>query len=240
MKSSAHDFLAQSVLAKKGQAKEKMDREWKKSIDSPMQQLFEGDGPGYDNEDDAQYDADASSDGHSSCSQSSDIIGESRHGSFYEGVDAILNNLASQTNAAGVPQDGGDRVGAVTPSGDTKGLLGQYSSMAERHLAASMHTDDDGGEWPPVSPTEVHGVTTIALQIRGQGAASHVSEGIKSPGIDYQSSVPNSPFDPNPPTPLGPSDFDDDGNIITRSRDYMEADPSDEHAAPHTRRVADL
>ncbi|KAH8752281.1 hypothetical protein F5883DRAFT_205186, partial [Diaporthe sp. PMI_573] len=130
VKSSAHDLLAQSVLAKKGQAKEKMDKEWKKSIDSPMQQLFEGDGPGYDNEDDAQYDADASSDGHSSCSQSSDIIGESGHGSFYEGVDTILNNLASQTNAAGVPQDGGDRVGAVTPSGDTKGLLGQHSSMS--------------------------------------------------------------------------------------------------------------
>ncbi|KAL2273759.1 hypothetical protein FJTKL_04082 [Diaporthe vaccinii] len=233
-----------------------MVRDWNESIDNPVQQSVESDGAGdeRDNEDDAQYDADASLDGYRSSSPQDsvmvgesahepacDMVGESPHELRVEGADAMLNSLALQMNTGGTTQEGDDRMTAVARSGGTEVLQGQHSLlMADRHLTEGMHTSDDDGEWPPRPRTELHGRITNAVPDTGQGAASHDAE---ARGQDHQSSRPTTPFDPNPPTPRGPSDYemDQDGNIARRfqgNRETMMADPSDEDAAPAPRRVA--
>ncbi|KAH8753319.1 hypothetical protein F5883DRAFT_527238 [Diaporthe sp. PMI_573] len=191
-----------------------MVNEWNKSVDSPIQQLVEGGWPGYDIEDDAQYDADVSFDGYSSSTQSSVMVGESTHKTSYEGVDTVLHNLDFQMSTAGVPKDGENRLTAVTRSG-IEGSRRQHTLLpADRHL----NTSGDDSEFPPVPPSDPHVRITNAL---------HDSEATQEPGHDYLASSPNSPFTPNPPTPLGPSDFDEDGNIIDRlrhNRDPKEAE----------------
>lgn len=222
----------------------KMVKDWNKSVDNPVRQSVEADAEatsqnvnGNANEDDAQYDADASFDGHRSSSQGSVMVGESAHEPGCEGADAVLNDLALQMNtaaagaAAAAAREAGDddRMAAVARSGGTEVLRGGHSLlMADRHLTAGMHASDDDGEWPPRRQGELHGRITNAVTnqrsaSRGPGAAQ-----------DYLASRPNSPFTPNPPTPLGPSDFDEDWNVIDRhrrNRDQMEADSSDEDAA---------
>lgn len=216
----------------------KMVKDWNKSVDNPVRQSVEGDGPIYENGngngDDAQYDADASFDGYRSSSQGSVMFGESAHEPGCEGADAVLNDLVLQMNTAQVaPHDGDGRMAAVARSRGTEVLRGQHSLlMADRHLTAGMHTSDDDGEWPPRPPSALHGRITNAV------SASHGGSGAR----DYLASRPNSPFTPNPPTPLGPSDFDEDWNIIDRqrrNRDQMEADSSDEDGIPAARRVPD-
>lgn len=221
-----------------------MVEDWNESVDNPVQQSVEDDGAGneVDNEDDVQYDADASLDGHRSSSpQDSVMVGESAHEPGCEGTDAVLNSLALQMNRPGVTQESDDRMTAVARSGGTEVLQGQHSLlMADRHLTEGMHTSDDDGEWPPRPRTELHGRITNAVQDTDQAAASHDSE---ARGQDSQSPRSPTSFDPNPPTPPGPSDYDIDldGNIARRyqgNRETMMTDSSDEDAAPPWRRVA--
>lgn len=223
----------------------RMVKDWNKSVDNPVRQSVEADdGPVHDNEnrngneDDAQYDADASFDGHRSSSQGSVMVGESAHEPGCEGADAVLNDLALQMNtaaaagavAAAAHEAGNDdRMAAVARSGGTEVLRGGHSLlMADRHLTAGMHTSSSSsdGEWPPEPKGELHGRITNVVR-------DHQSAGAQ----DYLASRPNSPFTPDPPTPLGPSDFDEDWNVIDRhrrNRDQMEADSSggEDAAAP--------
>lgn len=222
-----------------------MVEDWNESVDNPVQQSVEGDEARNEtvNDDDVQYDADASLDGYrSASSQDSVMMGESADEPGCEGADTVLNNLALQMNRPGVIQEGDDRMAAIARSGGTEVLRGQHSLLiADRHLTEGMHTSDDDGEWPPRPRAELHGRITNAVPDTGQGATSH---GADARGQDYQESRPTSPFEPNPPTPRGPSDFelDEDGNIVDRrqgNRERMMASSSDDDAAPPPpRRVA--
>lgn len=233
-----------------------MVEDWNESVDTPVQQSVEGNGAENEtnNGEDVQYDADASLDGYRSSSPQDgvmvgesadepacDMFGESPHEPGVEGADAVLNNLALQMNTAGVAQEGDDRMAAVARSGGNEVLRGQHSLlMADRHLTEGMHTSDDDDEWPPRPRAELHGRITNAVPDTGQGGTSH---GPEARGQDYQESRPTSPFESNPPTPRGPSDyeFDEEGNPIDRyqgNRERMMTDSSDEDAAPPARRVS--
>lgn len=210
----------------------KMVKDWNKSVDNPEKQPVEDYENGRDIENDIQYDADASFDGYRSSSQDSVMVGESAYEPGYEGADAVLNNLALQMNNSEVSQENDGQMAAIARDRDTEVLQGQHSLLlVDRHLTAGMHTSDDDGEWPPRPRTELHGRITNAVPNTGQVR-----------GSDYLSSRSMSFFEPNPPTPPGPSDFDEYGNLIDRhrrNRDQMEADSSDEDPAPTSRRVPD-
>lgn len=212
----------------------KMVKDWKKSVDNPLKLPVDEEENGYDVENDLQYDADASFDGYRSESQDSVMVGESAHEPGYQGGDTTLTDLDLQMNTrgAGVPEGEDDRMAAVGRDRNTELLQGQHSLLlADRHLTAGMHTSDDDGEWPPRPPTELHGRITNAVPAT-----------IQVHGSDWLSSRSMSIFEPNPPTPPGPSDFDENGNLIDRhrrNRDQMEADSSDEDPAPTARRVPD-
>ena len=225
----------------------KMVKDWNRSVDSPgLGQSVENDGAGYEagNEDNAQYDADTNYDGHRSSSQGSVMVGESAQEPGCEGADAVLNNLALQMNTAAAMQGDDDRLTAVYRRGDTEVLRGQHSLlMADRNLTAGMHTSDDDGEWPPGPRTELTGRITNGLQTTNHESRSQDAEARRPSGQDHEPPSSDSFFITTAPTPLGPSDFDENGNIIDRrrrNRDEMEADSSDnEDAAPRARRVPD-
>lgn len=219
----------------------KMVKDWNKSVGT-VRESVENEGAGYKagNEDDAQYDADASFDGNRSSSQGSVMVGESAQEAGCEGADAVLNDLALRMNTVGPTQQGDDRLTTVYRRGDTEVLQGQHSLlMADRHLTAGMHTSDDDGEWPPRPPTELTGRITNGLQ----STTHESSEGRRQAGAqDLEPQSPGSYVITTAPTPPGPSDFDEDGNIIDRhrrNRDEMEADSSDDEAARPAPRVAD-
>lgn len=224
----------------------KMVKDWNKSVANPVRQSVEGEDAAYDNEngDDSQYDADASFDGNRSSSQGSVMVGESADEPGHEGADTVLNELSLHMNTAGVVQADDDRIAATARHGDSELLQGQHSLlMADRHLTEGMHTSDDDGEWPPRPRTGLHGRITNAVQTSGQGTTLLDPESRPSPGEDdHPTSRSLSSFESNPPTPPGPSDYDDDGNLIDRNlrnRDHhTEADSSDEDAAPRARRRA--
>lgn len=140
----------------------------------------------------------------------------------FEGAGILADIVALPPDTGGAAQQqeaGGDdfqmadvddvQMAAVSRDRHTEVLQGQHSVLvADRHLTAGMHTSDDDGEWPPGPRTEVSGRITNAVQDAGEGSSAAAAR--SSPTGDDEGVVPPAS------TPLGPSDFDSEGNVIDR------------------------
>lgn len=219
----------------------KMVTDWTKSVDSPMQQSVEGGGTGYESGDEMSGppDADASFDGNRSSSEGSVMVGESAQEYGYGGADTVLNELALQMNAPGVMQEGGDDLTSVLQVGNVEILQGPHSLlMADRNLTQGMHASDDDDDWPPpMPPTGPNRYNTNGAQDLGQRSGSQARTQYGGDSVDASAS---SYVVTTAPTPLGPSDFDSEGNVIaSRFRDTNNTEnvfDDDENSYPRTPR----
>lgn len=213
----------------------KMVTDWKKSVDSPMQQSVQESGTGYESGDEisAPPDADASFDGNRSSSQGSVMVGESAQEAGYVGADTVLNELALQMNAPGVMQEDDENVTSVLRTGNVEVLRGPHSLlMADRNLTEGMHASDDDDDWPPpMPPTGPNRYNTNDSQSIGPESGSHDVHARPQNGENSALASPSSYVITTAPTPLGPSDFDSEGNVIARrfrNRNHSEARSDDD------------
>lgn len=223
----------------------KMVTDWKKNVDSPMQQSVQESGTGYESGDELSGppDADASFDGNRSSSQGSVMVGESaQEAGGFAGADNVLNDLALQMNAPGVIQERDEDLTSVLRMGNVEVLQGPHSMlMADRNLTQGMHPDDDDGSWPPpMPPTGPNRYNINGAQDLSHGSGSQDANARLQNGDNSALASPSSYVMTTAPTPLGPSDFDSEGNVIARRfRDMGDSEAGsddDQNANPRTPR----